>query len=191
MNIVFDIGNVLVRWDARAAFPQSDADEWLERIGFAAWNLEQDRGRSFADGLAVLAPADRARMAPYLDRFATTIAQPMEGTWALVERLRAAGRSLYAITNWGRETWPIGVATHPRLATAFRDVVVSGVEGVLKPDPEIFAILCRRNGLIPGECLFIDDSEKNVAGARAFGMQAHHFTSPEVLAGDLTGRGLM
>ena len=48
--------------------------------------------------------------------------------------------------------------------------MVAGQEKLLKPDAAIFCLLCERNGLDPAECLFIDDSAANVAGARAFGM---------------------
>ena len=61
-------------------------------------------------------------------------------------------------------------------------MVVSAHEGVTKPDPRIYAILCERNGLAPGDCVFIDDAPANVAGARAFGMDAIQFTSAPALA---------
>jgi len=59
--------------------------------------------------------------------------------------------------------------------------VVSGDERLLKPDPAIYQLLLGRNGLEAADCLFIDDSLKNVKGAEAIGMKAHHFTSPESL----------
>jgi 2-haloacid dehalogenase len=59
--------------------------------------------------------------------------------------------------------------------------VVSGDEKLLKPDPAIYNLLLGRNSLEAGDCLFIDDSEKNVKGAKAIGMKAHHFTTPEAL----------
>ena len=69
--------------------------------------------------------------------------------------------------------------------------MVSGQEKLLKPDAAIFCLLCERNGLDPAECLFIDDSAANVAGARAFGMDAVVFTTPEALETDLAERGLL
>ena len=68
---------------------------------------------------------------------------------------------------------------------------MSGIEGVLKPDPRIFATLCDRAGVAPDQCLFIDDSPRNVAGARDAGMAAHHFTDPATLEDDLIRRGLL
>lgn len=196
-TIVFDIGNVLVRWDAHQAFlpalkDRAAVDAFLARIDFPARNLRADGGETFADLAAEIPdPDDRALFLSYLTGHAASITEPIEGTWAILDRLRARGLAIHAITNWSAETWPIGLATHPRLAQAFGVTVVSGLEGFIKPDPRIFAALCDRAGVTPAECLFIDDSPKNVAGAQAAGMQAHHFTTPEALEAELTTRGLL
>lgn len=195
MNIVFDIGNVLIRWDARAAFPSLDPDAanaFMTRIGFDALNLRGDGGETWAEiATAIADQDDRAMFLSYLPNYAAAIAEPIEGTWVLMDRLRARGHAIHAITNWSAETWDTGLATHPRLATSFGTVIVSGRERVLKPDPAIFALLCDRAGIAPDACVFIDNSEGNVAGARAFGMDAIHFTSPDALETALTERGLL
>lgn len=196
MNIVFDIGNVLVRWDARAAFapgltPEA-AEAFMERIGFAALNLRGDGGEAWADiATAIADDNDRATFLSYLPNYARAIAEPIEETWVLMDRLRANGHDIHAITNWSAETWETGLATHPRLGTSFTTVIVSGQERVLKPDPAIFAAFCERAGVTPDASIFIDDSERNVAGARAFGMDAIHFTTPEALEASLIERGLL
>lgn len=199
MNIVFDIGNVLVRWDLHRAFADhfdgpERIDAYLDEVGFHDWNRLQDGGRSWADAAADLRSRHGERAHPATDypaRHADTIAEPIEGTWALLDRLAARGHGIYAITNWSAESWPDAQRLHPRLTRAFRDVVVSGQEKLLKPDAAIFRLLCDRNGLKPPDCLFIDDSPANVAGARAVGMDAVVFTTPEALETDLTERGLL
>ena len=82
-------------------------------------------------------------------------------------------------------------AVHPELAGAFEDVVVSGHERLIKPDRRIYEVLTSRNGLRPEECLFIDDSPKNVVGAREAGWQALHFTGPQALRAEMLARGLL
>ncbi|MFC7703556.1 HAD family hydrolase [Plastorhodobacter daqingensis] len=193
--IVFDIGNVLVKWDPHLAFldalgSRAAVDEFLTRVDFQSWNYENDRGRSIMGTLDAFEGPDRDLLAAYKDRFHLTIAEAVPGSWELLDRL-AQRYQVHAITNWSAETWPTGVAAHPRLAEVFGVTIVSGAEGLVKPDAAIFALLCERAGLAPGECLFVDDSEKNVAGARAFGMEAHHFTDAATLERDLTARGLL
>lgn len=195
--VVFDIGNVLLRWDPYLAFlpelgSRTAVDEFLARVNFFAWNLENDRGRSLGEALlAIDDPADRAILARYGERFHLTVREPIAGTWALLDRLKARGLAVHAITNWSAELWPVGVAVHPRLGEVFGVTVVSGIEGLIKPDARIYSALCERAGLAAADCLFIDDSKANVAGARDFGMQAHHFTDPEALAAELNQRGLL
>lgn len=199
MNIVFDVGNVLIRWRpekaVEAAFPEREAAlAYLESVGFYDWNYAQDGGRGFAEGFALLEATHPGRVAPlavYPERFGATIREPIAGSWDLVGRLGTAGHRLFAITNFAAYTWPVALELHPRLGTDFEDVVVSGVEGVLKPGPEIYRLFLARNGLQAAECFFIDDSPANVEGARAVGMVAHHFTAPETLAADLAARGLL
>ncbi|MFN4101230.1 MAG: HAD family hydrolase, partial [Pararhodobacter sp.] len=199
MNIVFDVGNVLIRWYPERAvahhFPDpSEGLAYLERVGFAEWNLANDGGRRMEEAVQALEAAHPGQSAPlgeYVAHFAETIREPIEGTWVLLDQLKAAGHRLFAITNFGAETWPVALMVHPGLATTFEDVVVSGDEKLLKPAPEIFRLLCDRNGLEPADCFFIDDSAKNVTGAQAVGMAAHHFTTPENLEADLRARGLL
>lgn len=198
-HIIFDIGAVLVEWDAPLAFAghfatRDAAIDWMDRIGFYDWNHEQDGGRSFAEGLRVAHDQHgelAAPLADYLDTFGLTIAHPVPGSWEILEALHAAQVPLYAITNWAAETWPIALEVHPRLATAFRDVVVSGREGVLKPRPQIYHLLMQRHALRPEDCLFIDDNLANVEGARVVGIDGIHFTSAAQLATELDKRGIL
>ncbi len=195
--VVFDIGKVLIDWDARLAFAPAlgsieAAEAFIARLNFMDLNLRADGGETFADLAQEIAdPDDRAVFETYLGRFALSVPDAIEGSWALMERLRARGYAIHAITNWSAETWPVGVAAHPRLGTAFGVTIVSGREKVLKPAPRIFALLCDRAGLAAADCLFIDDSPKNVAGAQAFGMEAELFTTPEALEAALVARGLL
>ena len=198
-HVVFDLGRVLIDWDPELAFAHrfdsaAEARAWMARVGFDAWNLAQDGGRSFAEGLAQaradLGQAEAAPLEAYLERFPLTIARPVPGSWEIAEALRGRGHRLFAITNWGRETWPAALALYPRLAELFEDIVVSGIEHLLKPGPEIFRLLLSRNGIEAGDCLFVDDNPANVAAAAALGFDALRFTGAEALAADLARRGI-
>jgi 2-haloacid dehalogenase len=73
----------------------------------------------------------------------------------------------------------------------FRAIVVSAHEGLLKLDAAIYRLLLDRHGLSAGQCLFVDDSAANVAGAEAVGMRAHLFRGAPALRAELRGLGLL
>lgn len=197
-HIVFDLGQVLINWFPEEAFRQHFDDDaaiqaWFQRIDFNDWNRKQDGGRSFATAIAEAREQHGEHAAPldgYLDRFGLTISQPNAETWQIAESLSAAGHDIYAITNWAAETWPEALRQYPRLTDLFEDIVVSGIEGLLKPEAAIYLTLCQRNDLRPEDCLFIDDSLANVQGARNVGMDAIHFTGAAELRSELAVRGI-
>lgn len=197
--IVFDIGNVLLRWEPQAAFRHaldSDAaiDAVLHEVGFYDWNYEQDRGRSRAEAVAAIAarwPHYSNLMDCYFDRFGLTIQTRIQGSWDIATTLKDHGHRLWALTNFSADTWPQALDLHPELTTLFEGIVVSGHEHMVKPDREIFDLICTRAKTAPETCYFIDDTSANVVGARAAGWQAHHFTGPEALNADLRDRGLL
>ncbi len=194
MNIVFDIGNVLLRWDPRFLFTQYFDDEaemewFLSHVCNHEWNLEQDRGRKFSDAVVERAakfPGHAEAIAAYDTRWHETLPHAIDGTVAILEELVAREVPVYAITNWNGDKFR---ETKDRFAflNSFRDIIVSGDEKLIKPDPVIYRLLLERNGLTAKDCLFIDDSAANVKGAEAVGMMAHHFTSPEGLREALAG----
>jgi 2-haloacid dehalogenase len=199
MNVVFDIGNVLIHWDPRVLYRKifaSEAEvEWfLANVCTHEWNLEQDRGRSFEDAIAEATsrhPDHADAIAAYHHRWHETIVAPIDGTIAILDELKAQGTPLYAVTNWHQDKFRETQQRFPFLSTSFHDIVVSGDERVVKPDPAIYSLLLDRNGLEASSCLFIDDSVKNVKGAEAVGMKAHHFTSPEALRAHLNQAGTL
>jgi len=198
MNVVFDIGNVLVQWEPRALYRKifaSEAEvEWfIANVCNHDWNIEQDRGRSFAEAVIEATarfPEHAEAIAAYDLRWHETILGPIDGTVAILEDLAARHTPLYAITNWNQDKFR---ETQGRFGflRRFRDIVVSGDERLIKPDPEIYRLLLARNGLAAEDCVFIDDSAKNVTGAEAVGMKAIHFTSPDALRAELTAMGLL
>ena len=135
-------------------------------------------------------PEYRAPIEAYGSRFNETIPGPVPGSLELVERLHRAGVPLYAITNFGADTWAGFRPTAP-VFDLFRDVVVSGCERLVKPDPAIFDLAARRFGHRPEAMLFVDDVLANVDGARACGWQVHHFRAAAGLEAELVARGLL
>ncbi len=197
--IIFDVGNVLIRWDPKLLLRQILPDEaaveaFLQDVDFPAWNLAQDAGRSWADGVAVQSaatPRHAGTLAALHERWHETLPGPVPGSIEILDALRDAGRPLYAIANYSAEKWDETLLRFPFLRSTFRDVVVSAHERLTKPDPRIYRLCLSRNQLKPADCVFIDDAPANVAGAQAVRMDAIHFTDAEGLAWALRLRGLL
>ena len=107
-----------------------------------------------------------------------------------MRQLGAADVPIYGITNFSAEKWAECCARFEFLNTSFRDVVVSAHERLVKPDPAIYRLFLDRNGLDADDCIFIDDSPANVAGAESVGIDAIHFETPRKLSVALRQRGL-
>jgi len=196
--IVFDLGGVLIDWNPRhlyrKLFDQDEAMErFLQEVCHHDWNLEQDRGRSFADAIeeaALRHPHQRAMIEAYHSRWDEMIAGAIEDSVVILEELADAGYELQALTNWSAETFPIARARFAFL-DLFDTVLVSGEERLVKPDARIFQLLLERIAHPAEVCIYIDDSPPNVAAAGALGFDAIPFTSPHALRAALTDRGLL
>jgi HAD superfamily hydrolase (TIGR01509 family) len=196
--VVFDVGRVIVEWDLRVLIrklipDEAEVEHVYRNVVSPDWHFRHDAGVPLAEMIpARIAefPQYEAVILAYAARFTETIPGAVPGTIDLVEALDAGGVPLYAITNFGAEFWPAFRAEWP-VIERFRDVVVSGVERIAKPDPEIYRLAAQRFGHDPERMLFIDDNRDNVEAARALGWQAHHFADAETLASDLRARGLI
>jgi 2-haloacid dehalogenase len=196
-RVVFDIGNVLIAWDPRqlyrTIFPDPVVmEDFLTRVLPPEWNLEQDRGRSWAEAEAekiALFPEHADAIRAWRARWHETVPGPIDGTVTILGKLKQAGVPLYAITNFASDTFREAQARFPFLADSFIDVVVSGDERLIKPDPAIYRVLLERQQLAAADCVFIDDSPKNVEAAEKIGFRALLFTSPEQFAADLRACG--
>ncbi len=135
-------------------------------------------------------PAYADCIAAYGERFLETIPGPVTGTTELIERLHNAGWPLYAITNFGAEFWERFRPGKP-VFDKFRDVVVSAMERIAKPDPAIFRLAERRFGHPADRMLFIDDSAINIEVAGELGWQTHLFHDANMLEQDLVKRGML
>jgi 2-haloacid dehalogenase len=196
--VVFDVGRVLFEWDLRHLFAKliDDPDElewFVANVVTYDWHYRHDRGEMLVDTVPeriARFPRHESLIRAFAERFNETIPGPVPGSLELVEELHARGVPLYAITNFSADFWPPFRAVQP-VFDRFRDIVVSGVEKLHKPEAPIYALAAERFGHAPEAMLFIDDNADNVAGARACGWQAHHFVDAPTLAEDLRRRGLI
>jgi len=197
-HIVFDLGQVLVAYDAERPFRRLIPDA-AERKRFLAevcthdWNLEQDRGRSWTDAEALLI-AEHPEKADLIRAFRANWWEMIPGAIAdnvaILADLIRRGYDVTALTNWAPDTFPLAEAEFPFLKT-FRGITVSGRVGLIKPEPDIYLLHARTFGLEPKATLFIDDNAANIATARALGWQAIHYVSTDGLTAELRRYGLL
>ena len=198
MEVVFDIGNVLLRWDPRNLYRAVFADEAARERFLAgplamSFILETDIAPSFSAAIAARAaafPQDAEALRLFDARWMETLGGPIEENVALLRRLKASGARAHALSNFAHEKFALAAEAYPFLRS-FDVAVVSGREGVAKPDRRIFELLAERTGRAPQELLFIDDAAKNVEAARAFGIESILYAPGVDLARAFAERGLL
>jgi HAD superfamily hydrolase (TIGR01509 family) len=198
MVVVFDIGNVLVRWDRRYLYRKVfDDEERMDRFLTTALGMDfvshTDVAEDFAAAVATQArsfPEFAKEIRMFHERWIETLGEPIEENVALLRRLRASGKPVYALSNFAHETFALAERKHDFLSE-FDDRIISGHVGLVKPDAGIYEILFKRAGRRAGELLFIDDSPANVHASEALGMPAIHFGPGVDLEKELVARGAL
>lgn len=197
--IIFDFGGVLVGWDPRNLYrryfpkqPQA-MEDFLAEVDFMEWNAQQDKGRSFGEGVALLSqqfPHHAHLIRAYHENWLESITGRIEGTVEILRELKKKGYAAYALSNWSAETFPI-VRHEFNFMDLFDGVILSGEVKLIKPDPAIYELCLQMIGKPANECLFIDDSYPNIVTATKLGFDTVHFNSPEQLKSELQARQLL
>jgi len=196
---IFDVGGVLLEWNPRhlyrKLFRGDDAamEEFLATVCTKEWNERQDAGRTFSDATRELMPrhADKLELIlAWCRRFDEMIPGPIDGVVEVLGELRTRRVPLYAVTNFSAETFPSQLERFEFLSW-FGGIIVSGVEGVMKPDPRIFRILLERYDVAPDSAVFIDDVAANAEAATRLGIHGIHYRSPDQLRRELAAVGLL
>ena len=196
---IFDLGGVLIEWDPRNLYrklfagDEAAMEDFLANVCTPEWNEQQDAGRTFAEGTRELMPkhADkRDLIEAWGKRFGEMIPGAIVGAVEVLATLKQRGIPIYGVSNWSAETFPPQRERFPFLSW-FDDIVISGVERVIKPDPRIFRILLERNAIAPESAVYVDDVARNAAAATRLGIHGIHFRSPDQLRRELTAVGLL
>jgi 2-haloacid dehalogenase len=198
--VVFDFGGVLFDWNPDYLYRKLINNEEERKFFFShvcngEWNIEQDRGRTWADAIAIKQaefPEYSDLIAAFYSRWNEMLRGTLPDGVALMERLESANIPLYGLTNWSDETFPYAWEHFP-LLHRFKDIVVSGRLGLIKPDPAIYQAMFERihlTGLQPNELVFIDDVAKNAHAASQLGWHGIHHTNANETAKQLQQLGL-
>jgi len=190
MNIIFDFGNVLVRWEPKKVFlpyfnnDEKEYDYFWEHICDADFRNRIDAGEK----QSVVIREYQAKFPQYADRIAMywthweeSLPGEMPGMYELIKQLKADPKNhIYGLTNWSMETYPIA-RNRFKILQLIDDYVVSGAEFIVKPDHRLFQILLDRFSLKAEDCIFVDDNAANVASACQMGFKGIVFQGPEKL----------
>lgn len=198
--VIFDLGGVLVDWNPEYLYAKifkNDAKKmtwFLNTVCTPAWNMEQDAGRTFEEGIEILTtayPEYEREIRSFFERWEEMIKSENKGTVLILNLLSELNKvKLYALTNWSAETFPIAQRRFDFLKR-FEGIVVSGEEKTRKPFSKIYEITLDRYGLKAENCLFIDDSFENIEAAKLLGFNTVHFTNALQLNMDLKEFGLI
>ncbi len=166
---------------------------FFQEVDFMAWNAQQDRGRTFTEGVADLSaqfPHHAHLIQAYHDHWKDSIGSAITGTVEILKRLKQADYPLYGLSNWSAETFPFAREKYD-FFDLFDDMIISADVGFVKPEPEIYDLMLEKIDRPANECLFIDDSLPNIDQAKQKGFVTIHFTSPEQLEDELNRMGIL
>ncbi|TIO07187.1 MAG: HAD family phosphatase [Mesorhizobium sp.] len=196
-HIVFDIGRVLIRYDPSLPFsrliPDAEERKWFfDNVCTHDWNIEQDRGRTWEEAEA-LAIAQHPHHAENIRNFRRywheMVPHAYDDSVAIMIGLIESGHDVTMLTNFATDTFAEARQRFDFLNRP-RGVTISGEVGMIKPDRGIYDYHVAAFGLEPAATLFIDDSPKNVDGAKAAGWQAVLFIDAKTLGADLDRLGI-
>jgi 2-haloacid dehalogenase len=196
-TVIFDLGNVLLDWDPRRLYRSliddpAELDHFLTEICNREWHDVQDRGGSTRVGTEQLQarhPEHADLIAAFYPRWPEMTAGALPATVDVLAELRAAGIRLLALTNWPAETFTPARDRFDFFGW-FEGIVVSGEEGVAKPDDEIFMLLLDRYRVDPATAVYIDDTAGHVETARRLGLAGVDYRGAAELRRDLAALGL-
>jgi 2-haloacid dehalogenase len=196
--VVFDLGGVLIDWNPRHLYRQlfrdpGEMEDFLARICTDDWHRAHDLGADITAScqrLAALHPDYRDAIMAWASRGEEMAAGQFDETVDVLSDVKAAGIRCYALSNMEPEAFTIRRARFAFM-TWFDGQVISGLEGVAKPDRRIFEILLARYSLVPEATVFVDDVQRNVDAARALGINAVRYTGAGQLRRDLRAFGML
>jgi len=197
-NIIFDFGGVLVDWNPRYLFKDIFNDDekmehFLANICTDSWNIQQDAGRTLADGTRILQekfPEESEMIQQFYDGWEVMLKDQIPENTKLLSQFDREKFRLWGLTNWSGETFPIALERFD-FFKEFEGIVVSGDEKMIKPNEDIYLLLLERYSLKAEESIFIDDNYNNIIAANTLGFQTIHFTENVNLEKRLQELGLL
>ncbi|MEM1101850.1 MAG: HAD family phosphatase [Pseudomonadota bacterium] len=195
--VIFDIGNVLIEWQPERfydrVYGRARREALFQAVDLHEMNNRVDMGAPFRETIYATAeahPAWEAEIRDWHDRWGELATPVIDRSVRLLRALRARGVPVFALTNFGVESYAFAQTRFDFLSEFDREYV-SGRMRVVKPDPAIYAGVEADCGVAPGDLLFADDRTDNIEAAAARGWRTHLFEGPEGWAARLVDEGLL
>ena len=186
IKFLFDLGNVFFDWDPRHYYKDvfsntNEMEHFLSEICNDKWNIQQDAGRTIEEAereLILLFPEYQDKIKLYYKNHSKMIKGVFETSIELLEELKKQSYLCYVLSNWSAETF-LNTKEKFSFLDFFDGLIISGEEKLIKPDPIIFRLACKRFNLIPKYTVFIDDRIENIDAASRLDFQTIHLTNPD------------
>lgn len=195
--VIFDIGNVLIEWQPERFYDRTVGQDrrraMFDAVDLHGMNDRVDRGENFRDVIYATAeeyPEFRAEIRQWHDNWIEMASPVIPHSVRLMRTLQARGVPVFALTNFGIESFAYAQTQYDFL-TEFDRAYVSGHMQVIKPDAAIYEMVEADCGIAPERLLFTDDRADNIAAATARGWQVHHFEGPQGWAERLVAEELL
>lgn len=187
-NIIFDIGNVLVHFGWKKMYEEEFALEGAALEKFADATVRHQAWQDLDEGIITTEEAKEAyaKEAPEYREYIDRIYQEMDKMlvqfdYAIpwIKELKERGYRIYILSNWSKPAYDACKDTALSFLPFVDGVVFSYKELMIKPDPKIYDVICKRYDINPEEAVFLDDTEKNITAAREYGLHGIVFKSYE------------
>ena len=195
--VVFDIGNVLIEWNPERVYDRVIGVErrkaMFEAVDLHGMNDQVDRGQNWYEAVSECAaqnPDWHDEIMMWHERWLEMASPAIDHSVRLLRALRSKGVPVFALSNFGIQTFEIGEREYPFLEE-FDRRYISGHMGEVKPEPEIYRMLEDDCGVAPTALLVADDRADNIAAAAARGWNTHLFADPQGFADRLVAEGLL
>ena len=187
-NIVFDIGNVLVRFQPDEAMREIGIEEnKIAALAHATYEnpvwVELDRGvipeNEIIDEMVKVAPQYEADIRRFFKEGKALVVKAFDYAADWIKELKSKGYKVYLLSNYPKEYFELHTHSELSFVSLVDGKVISAMVGMIKPDAGIYQCLFDKYNLNPKECVFIDDRPENIEGGRKLGMEGIVFTDYE------------
>lgn len=196
-NIIFDLGNVLIRFKPEEFVNKNIKKEYREKFFNAVFKGQEwadlDRGvLEYSDAVKIFSekiPECSSEIKKLFDNYILDVLEPIEKNIEIMKSLKGKYK-LFVLSNFHYLAFDY-IFKNWEFFKYFDGKIVSGHCKLLKPEKEIYELLCSTYSLNPIECVFIDDTKANIEAAEKFGIKGIHLTDINILEEKLKENNLI